>query len=51
MEDGKVWKNHSFFGGNCWRLCADSPSCPSEEVPLRVNSSDEMGWCMKTLEG
>ena len=47
-EAVQVWKNSSFFGGNCWRLCSDSPTCTGQ-VPLRVNSSDSMGPCMKTL--
>lgn len=46
-EAVQVWKNSSFFGGNCWRLCSDSPTCTGQ-VPLRVNSSDSMGPCMKT---
>mmetsp|Transcript_81280 Transcript_81280/g.195040 ORF Transcript_81280/g.195040 Transcript_81280/m.195040 type:complete len:680 (-) Transcript_81280:175-2214(-) len=48
MAEGQVWKDKSFFGGNCWRLCADSPTCTSPQVPMRVNSTDASGWCMKT---
>eukprot|EP00439_Symbiodinium_sp_Y106_P038180 s3316_g4.t1 len=46
----KVWKDKSFFGGNCWRLCAaTSGPCPAGQVPLRVNTTDDLGPCMQTL--
>jgi len=46
---GQIWKDKSFFGGNCYRLCPDTSSpCPEGQVPLRVNTSDAEGACMHT---
>lgn len=39
--------DHRFFGGRCVRLCSKL-SCAPDEVPIRTNSSDASGPCLKT---
>ncbi|CAE8641947.1 unnamed protein product [Polarella glacialis] len=47
---GKTWKENLFFGGECYRLCSDSAApCPvNKATPIRVNSFDEEGNCLRT---
>ncbi|CAE8592497.1 unnamed protein product [Polarella glacialis] len=47
---GKTWKENAFFGGECYRLCSDSAApCPvNKATPIRVNSFDEQGNCLRT---
>jgi len=42
--------NHSFYGGRCERLCAATAEpCLQGTVPVRHNTSDSLGPCLKTV--
>lgn len=48
--NGKVYIDNSFYGGRCERYCSKNPNtCPSGQIPIRMNSTDESGPCFRTF--